>query len=98
MQIDGFLMRRIICFVVNCSSQQLSDKLLQSIGYFDPCQKLTKTSFLGTIRFSFLFHYKNLPMQYTEIFSVVKKVKISVEMFLCFYAQNIESGHMLERF
>ena len=46
----------------------------------------------------YLLHYENLPMQYTEIFSVLKN-EISSEkkydIFLIF-AQNIDCGYTLE--
>ena len=45
-----------------------------------------------------IIHYENMPMQYTEIFKVVKNEKNSVEksnIFLIF-AQNIDCGYTLE--
>ena len=43
-------------------------------------------------------HYENTPIQYTEIFNVVKKMKIfgrKFDIFLVF-AQNIDCGYTLE--
>ena len=46
----------------------------------------------------FLFHYENLPMQYTEIFFLLYKIKISSENFDIFliFAKNIDCGYTLE--
>ena len=45
-----------------------------------------------------LQHYENMPMQYTEIFKVVKNEKFQQKMFVIFliFAQNIDCGYMLE--
>ena len=42
--------------------------------------------------------YKNLPMQYTEIFSAVKTEKFHPKIFDIFliFAQNIDCGYKLE--
>ena len=39
-------------------------------------------------------HYQNLPMQYTEIFKVVKNEKFQYEIFAIFliFVQNIDCG------
>ena len=46
-------------------------------------------------------HYENWPMQYTEIFKVVKmKIfsrKILIFDFFLIFSQNIDCGYMLER-
>ena len=44
------------------------------------------------------YHYENMPMQYKEIFKVVKKRKFSAENFDVFliFAQNIDCGYTLE--
>ena len=47
---------------------------------------------------SCLTHYENTPMQYTEIFNVVKNENFwqkNVDIFLIF-AQNIDCGYKLE--
>ena len=43
-------------------------------------------------------HYENMPMQYTEIFKVVKNEKFQYKMFAIFliFAQNIDCGYTLE--
>ena len=43
-------------------------------------------------------HYKNMPMQYTEIFKVVKKESFQYKSFDIFliFAQNIDCGYTLE--
>ena len=49
-------------------------------------------------RLYFRFHYENMPMQYTEIFKVVKNEnfqKKKNDIFLIF-AQNIDCGYTLE--
>ena len=45
-----------------------------------------------------MYHYENMPMQYTEIFKVVKNENfqpINFDIFLIF-AQNIDYGYTLE--
>ena len=44
------------------------------------------------------FHYENMPMQYTEIFKVVKNENIQYKFFVIFliFAQNIDCGYTLE--
>ena len=44
------------------------------------------------------FLYENMPMQYTEILKVVKNENFQQKNFGIFliFAQNIDSGHMLE--
>ena len=43
-------------------------------------------------------HYANMPMQYTEIFWVVKSLKFHQKFFDIFliFAQNIDCGYTLE--
>ena len=44
-------------------------------------------------------HFENMPMQYTDIFKVVKPVKFSVDFFFeifLIFAQNIDCGYSLE--
>ena len=43
-------------------------------------------------------HYENLPMQYTDIFKVVKNENFQQKIFGIFliFAQNIDCGYMLE--
>ena len=43
-------------------------------------------------------HYENLPMQYTEIFEVVKNENFQLKIFDIFliFAQNIDCGYTLE--
>ena len=51
-----------------------------------------------SVEFSVLSHYENMPMQYTEIFKVVK-MKIFSGNFLLFFLfllQNIDCGYSLE--
>ena len=45
-----------------------------------------------------LFHYENMPMQYTEIFKVVKNENFQSKIFAIFliFAQNIDCGYTLE--
>ena len=45
-----------------------------------------------------MFHYENLPMQYTKIFNVVKNEKFQKKNFAIFliFAQNIDCGYTLE--
>ena len=45
-------------------------------------------------------HYKNLPMQYTEIFLALKTENFQLKNFDIFliFAQNIDCGCSLERF
>ena len=46
-----------------------------------------------------IYHYENLPMQYTEIFSAVK-IENFIGTFLIFFlkfAQNIDCGYTLEQ-
>ena len=45
-----------------------------------------------------VFHYENLPMQYTEIFSIIKIEKFQLKKFDIFliFAQNIDCGYTLE--
>ena len=45
-----------------------------------------------------IYHYENLPMQYTEIFKVVKNVNFQKKIFDIFliFAQNIDCGYTLE--
>ena len=42
-------------------------------------------------------YYENMPMQYTEIFKVVKNENFSVEniCYFSYFAQNIDCGYML---
>ena len=40
-------------------------------------------------------HYENMPMQYTEIFRVVKNENFQWKFFL-FFAQNRDYGYLLE--
>ena len=44
------------------------------------------------------FHYEKLPMQYTEIFKVLKNEKFQKKIFDIYpiFAQNIDCGYMLE--
>ena len=42
-----------------------------------------------------IIHYENMPMQYTEIFKVVKNSVENLIIFLIF-AQNIDCGYTLE--
>ena len=44
------------------------------------------------------FHYENLPMQYTEIYKVLKNEKFQYKNFDIFliFAQNIDCGYTLE--
>ena len=44
------------------------------------------------------FHYENKPMQYTEIFKVVKNEDLQQKFFDIFliFAQNIDCGYTLE--
>ena len=44
------------------------------------------------------FHYENMPMQYTEIFKVVKNENFHLKDFDIFliFAQNIDCGYTLE--
>ena len=46
----------------------------------------------------FIYHYENLPMQYTEIFSPVKIENFQWKIFDIFliFAQNIDCGYTLE--
>ena len=43
-------------------------------------------------------HYENMPMQYTEIFKVIKNENFHWKMFAIFliFAQNIDCGYTLE--
>ena len=43
-------------------------------------------------------HYENMPMQYTEIFKVVKNENCQKKIFEIFliFAQNIDCGYTLE--
>ena len=45
-----------------------------------------------------LAHYENMPMQYTEIFKVVKNENFHKKIFAIFliFAQNIDCGYTLE--
>ena len=45
-----------------------------------------------------LYHYKNMPMQYTVIFKVVKNENFQWKIFDIFliFAQNIDCGYTLE--
>ena len=47
---------------------------------------------------SFLFHYENLPMQYTDILSAVKIENLIRTIFdiLSNFVENIDCGYMLE--
>ena len=48
--------------------------------------------------FMVFIHYKNMPMQYTEIFKVVKDENFHWKIFAIFliFAQNIDYGYTLE--
>ena len=45
-----------------------------------------------------MYHYENLPMQYTEIFKVVKNENFQYKFCFIFliFAQNINCGYTLE--
>ena len=47
---------------------------------------------------SLILHYENTPMQYTEIFKIVKNKKNQLKNFANFliFAQNIDCGYTLE--
>ena len=52
--------------------------------------------FLQNVARSRHTHYENLPMQYTEIFKVVKNDNFhqkNFDIFLIIFAQNIECGY-----
>ena len=38
-------------------------------------------------------HYENMPMQYTEIFKVVKNENFQQNFFFLIFAQNIDCGY-----
>ena len=66
------------------------------------CQKWTDKFLHFPLQFSKLFlsfHYENMPMQYTENFLSIKKMKIlsekKIDIFLI-VAQNIDCGYTLE--
>ena len=48
----------------------------------------------------FTHHYENMPMQYKEIFKVVKNENFPLKNFDIFliFAQNIDCGYTLRRF
>ena len=60
--------------------------------FSDPGKKLRSGAI---VRFS---HYENLPMQYTEIFKVVRNENVQYKFCFIFliFAQNIDCGYTLE--
>ena len=83
-------------FCCICSKYCLSVCLLCSSSSFWLNSSLGKNS--SHLAFYALRHYENMPMQYKEIFKVVKYENFplkNIDIFLIF-AQNIDCGYTLE--
>ena len=65
----------------------LESLILGNVLKIIDCQILTSVAINGKAR-----HYENMPMQYTEIFKVVKNEKFQQKFFNIFliFAQNID--------
>ena len=83
-----------LCFCIGKTPGFFSSAVLDAVAYGnDFCY------FVETMLLQYFVHHENLPMQYTEIFKVIKNIKKNhskkFDIFLIF-AQNIECGYTLE--
>ena len=71
---------------------------LQLVPSWASFHKYKKFPAIYTLAVFFSKHYENLPMQYTEIFKVVKNGNFQFKIFDIFliFAQNIDCGYTLE--
>ena len=71
---------------------------LASFPVTDPKIELFHTIKNTYHKYTQYIHYENMPMQYTEIFLIVKSLKFHKILFFIFliFAQNIDCGYTLE--